>query len=82
MMKHSSLNGGRTGTGDGEPRKHNITTFSTVSQSNKAGASSVKNGGGSIDSRNPPKPVSKRRANSNSNNDKKVNLDKFLSVVQ
>ena len=74
MMKQSSLNT-RLGTADVETRKQNIT-FST--QSKTIGVKTV----AGTDVRSSIKNGSKRRANSNHTADKKVNLDKFLSVVQ
>lgn len=73
--KQNSLNNVRTvGTADAESRRANVTFQSqpktlTMKPPSASASASIKNG-------------SKRRANSNHTTDKKVNLDKFLSVVQ
>ena len=75
MMKQSSLNP-RTTTADLDSRKANIT-FTTQSHPKTIGIKA----GANSDVRTSIKNGSKRRANSNHTADKKVNLDKFLSVV-
>lgn len=73
--KQNSLNNVRTsGTADVESRRANVTFQSqpktlTMKPPSAGASTSIKAG-------------SKRRANSNHTTDKKVNLDKFLSVVQ
>lgn len=75
MINKTSLNA-RTSTAEqeGSTQRQNVT-FTTQSISK---TSTVKN----TDVRNSIKNGGKRRANSNTMSDKKVNLDKFLSAVQ
>jgi len=74
FMKQSNGLKNRGGTADVENRKH-MTTYSV--HANQKGLSMKSN----TEVRSSVKNSSKRRANSNHTTDKKVNLDKFLSVV-
>ena len=72
-MKQSSLNAPRGGTADASHRKNMTYSIQNKHLTAKSNTEVV---------RSSAKHGSKRRASSNHTTDKKLNLDKFLSVVQ